>query len=156
MERQVEAAVEIDAPPAVVWRTLVDFGAYGDWNPLLPRIRGEIAEGRRLRAVLVQTGAPPVVLLPEVVAYEPERELRWRTEPPFPGVFAAEHAFLLDPLADGTRTRFTQRERFEGALAAAMPAGLRDRVREGFVSMNDALKARVESRIPVTEEPGES
>jgi hypothetical protein len=152
MDRHVESAVEIDAPPETVWRELLDFGSYRDWNPLLRRVRGRPEEGARLRALLSQPGLPPVVIAPEVIAREETRELRWRSDSPIPGVLTAEHTFLLTPLDDGTRTRFTQQESFEGVLAAAMPAGLISQVERGFGEMNDALKRRVESSVPVVEE----
>ncbi|MFC5366776.1 SRPBCC domain-containing protein [Salinirubrum litoreum] len=152
MDRHVESTVEIDAPPAVVWRELLDFGSYRDWNPLLRRVRGRPEEGARLRALLSQPGLPPVVILPEVITFDAERELRWRSDSPIPGVLSAEHTFLLTPLDGGDRTRFTQTESFEGVLAAAMPAGLVSQVEQGFGEMNDALKRRVESSVPVAEE----
>jgi hypothetical protein len=152
MSRQVEATVDIDARPETVWQVLADFRSYSDWNPLLPRVVGHLEEGARVRALLAQRGFPPVGLLPEILVVDEPRELRWRSEPPFPGVFAAEHAFLLEPLDGGERTRFRQTETFEGALAGAIPASLVDRVREGFVEMNEALRYRAESTVPVTEE----
>jgi hypothetical protein len=152
MDRHVESAVEIDAPPAVVWRELLDFRSYRDWNPLLRRIRGDPRVGGRIRALLSQPGLPPVVIVPEVIAREEERELRWVSTSPIPGVLTAEHTFLLTPLDDGTRTRFTQQESFEGLVAAAMPERLVSQVGDGFGEMNDALKRRVESSIPVVEE----
>lgn len=152
MDRHVESAVEIDAPPAVVWRELLDFGSYGDWNPLLRRVRGRPTEGARLRALLSQPGLPPVVIAPEVIERDEERELRWRSDSPIPGVLSAEHTFLLTPLDDGTRTRFSQQESFEGVLASAMPDRLLSQVEQGFGEMNDALKRRAESSVPVVEE----
>jgi hypothetical protein len=152
MDRHVESAVEIDASPAVVWRELLDFRSYRDWNPLLRRVRGEPRVGTRVRALLSQSGLPPVVIVPEVIAREEERELRWVSDSPVPGVLTAEHTFLLTPLDDGNRTRFIQRERFEGLVAAAMPERLVSQVEQGFDEMNRALKRRVESSIPVVEE----
>ena len=152
MDRHVEAAVEIDAPPAVVWRELLDFRSYRDWNPLLRRVRGDPVEGARIRALLSQPGLPPVVIVPEVIARADERELRWVSDSPLPGVLTAEHTFLLTPLEDGTRTRFTQQESFEGVVAALLPERLVSRIERGFDEMNDALKRRVESSIPVVEE----
>lgn len=152
MDRHVESAVEIDAPPAAVWRALLDFGSYRDWNPLLRRVRGRPTEGTRLRALLSQPGLPPVVIAPEVITREEERELRWVSDSPIPGVLTAEHTFLLTPLDDGSRTRFTQQESFEGVVAALLPERLVSQVERGFGEMNDALKRRVESSVPVVEE----
>jgi carbon monoxide dehydrogenase subunit G len=40
---------EIDASDEAVWAVLVDFESYGDWNPSLPSISGELREGSRYR-----------------------------------------------------------------------------------------------------------
>jgi hypothetical protein len=60
-----------------------------------------------------------------------------------PGVFDGEHSFHVEPLAD-SRSRFTQSERFSGALVPFFAGTLR-RTKEGFMQMNEALKRRVEA-----------
>jgi len=40
--REIETTVEIDAPPAAVWRVLTDFPTYGEWNPFIPTIAGNV------------------------------------------------------------------------------------------------------------------
>ncbi|MFC7137058.1 hypothetical protein ACFQRB_12505 [Halobaculum litoreum] len=82
---------------------------------------------------------------------EPARELAWRSAAPVPGSFDATHRFLLEPLDDGTRTRFTQVETFGGVAGALVPGPLRDRLRAGFETMNEALRERAESTIPVAD-----
>ncbi|KTG11220.1 hypothetical protein AUR64_04640 [Haloprofundus marisrubri] len=147
MTRQVEATIDIDAPPEQVWDALVGFEEYGAWNPLVRRIRGRPEVGGRLNVLLTQRRMPPVFTRPVVSAVVPERELRWTTEPPIPGVIDAEHAFRLDP--KGERTRFTQREWFRGALADVVVDRLGDRLVDGFDEMNRALKRYVEGRQTV-------
>ncbi|WP_435064885.1 SRPBCC family protein [Halobaculum sp. EA56] len=141
----VRAGVEVDAPPAAVWRALTAFDAYPRWNPLIRRVEGRPEEGRRLRVVITQSGVPPALVAPEVTRVVPERELAWRSAAPIPGSFDATHRFLLEPLDGGARTRFTQTETFGGVAGTFVPRSLRARLRDGFASMNEALRERVEA-----------
>ncbi|WP_277552669.1 SRPBCC domain-containing protein [Halobaculum limi] len=140
----VEASVVVDASPAAVWQTLTAFDAYPEWNPLIRRVSGRPTEGHKLGVLLTQNGIPPTLIRPTVTRLVPERELSWRSAAPIPGSFEATHRFLLEPLTDGEQTRFTQTETFGGVAAGLVPRGLRTRIREGFVAMNEALAARVE------------
>jgi hypothetical protein len=42
---EIEKVIEIDAPPADVWRVLLDFDAYGEWNPFIRSISGRVEPG---------------------------------------------------------------------------------------------------------------
>ncbi|PSQ08165.1 SRPBCC domain-containing protein [Halobacteriales archaeon QS_6_71_20] len=142
----VQASVEIAAPPSAVWAVLVGFETYREWNPLIRRVDGRPEPGHRLRVVIAQRGLPPTLIAPEVTRVVPERELSWRSAAPIPGAFDASHSFLLEPVDGGSRTRFTQTETFGGVAGALVSVALCGRVREGFVSMNGALRDRVEAR----------
>jgi len=133
---EITASVEIPAPPSVVWDVLTDLDEYPRWNTLLT-LTGELAEGNTVSARLAVPGLPAVRFRPEITAIEPERVLRWRST--LFGV-TAEHAFLLDPTAAGTR--FVQREQFSGRLAGPVVNRLERRIRRGFEQMNVGLRRR--------------
>ncbi|MEZ3143894.1 SRPBCC family protein [Halobaculum sp. MBLA0143] len=141
----VTAAVEIDAPPAAVWEALTAFERYGAWNPLLPRVEGEPVEGESVRAVIAQPRFPPVPIRAEITRVDPERELAWEAAVPGGGLVRVSHAFQLRPLAGGDRTEFTQLERLDGPVGAAVPSSLVGFLADGFDEMNEALTRRVES-----------
>ncbi len=152
----VTASVEIDAPPAAVWETLTAFERYGAWNPLLPRVRGEIAEGAEIRAVVAQPRVPPLPIRARITRVEPERELTWETRVPGAGLLSVAHTFELTPLAgaDGgseteaaERTRFTQIETLDGPVGRAVPDRVVGFLADGFDEMNAALRRRVESTL---------
>lgn len=140
--RRIETAVDIAAPPAAVWRVLVDFASYPEWNPLIRRIEGEVRVGARLRVTIQPPGRKPMTFRPTVRAAEPGRELRWLGRVLIPGLFDGEHAFVLEPSGAGCRLR--HEERFTGLLAAAFPSMLADTAK-GFEALNAALARRVES-----------
>lgn len=134
--RELSVSVEIPVPPATVWHVLIDVEAYPRWNTLL-RVEGEFTPGETVDATLSVPGLPTVSFSPEIVTVDPERELRWRS-----GLLGAtaEHAFLLEPIDGGTRTRFTQYEEITGPLTSRVVDRLARRLRRGFEQMNVGLK----------------
>jgi len=134
----LRAETTVEAPPAVVWDVLVDVASYPEWNPVL-RVRGEIAEGERLWALLLDRDLPPAPFRPVVTRVDPGRELRWRTEFPL-GTVTAEHTFRVEPAPEGAR--FVQSEQFEGSLVDPVLRRLSDTVRRSFDRMNEAMAVR--------------
>lgn len=134
---EVTVSTDVPAPPAVVWAVLTDVESYPKWNTLLS-VRGEFAVGETVAARLSMPGFPTVPFSPEVTAIEPERALRWRSS--LFGV-VAEHAFLLEPTADGG-TAFVQQESFSGPMAGPVVGRLERRIRRGFEQMNLGLRRR--------------
>jgi hypothetical protein len=141
--REIETTVEIDAPPAAVWRVLTDFPTYGEWNPFIPTIAGNVQVGERLTVRLEPPGGKGMTIEPTVLAAEPERELRWKGRLVIPGLFDGEHTFRIEPI-DGQRSRFVHGERFTGILVGFVK-GILGKTEAGFEQMNAALKQRVEA-----------
>jgi hypothetical protein len=139
---ELEHAIEIDAPTDEVWRALAETERYGEWNPFIRRLQGELREGARLEVEIAPPGGRSMTFKPTVVVAAPGRELRWLGRLLLPGLFDGDHRFLLEPLPDG-RTRFVQSERFSGLLVGLLGRSL-ERTRVGFEEMNCALKAEVE------------
>jgi len=81
---------------------------------------------------------------PTVLLAQPNSELRWLGHLLFPGIFDGEHFFKIAVSASGG-ARFTQGETFSGVLVGLAKASLDRGTKAGFVSMNDALKARAEN-----------
>lgn len=145
MARTIAHHIDIDAPPAVVWSHLVDTASYGEWNPFVRQLRGELNTGETLTVRLAPPGCRAVTIKPTVTTAAPERELRWVGHLLVPGLFDGEHGFRLDALPDG-RTRLVQFENFRGLLVGLLGATL-ERTRVGFEQMNRALKQRAETGV---------
>jgi hypothetical protein len=140
---EIERIIEIDAPPEAVWRVLLDFDAYAEWNPFIRSISGHPEPGETLTVRLEPPGGRRVTIKPKVVAVEPERELRWQGRLLVRGLFDGEHTLRIEPTGEG-RTRFVHREQFRGVLVGLLKGVLR-KTANGFEQMNAALKKRVES-----------
>lgn len=138
--KELCASIEIDATPAAVRETLVDFASYPDWNPFIPRAEGVLVRGERLRVRIEPPGSRGMTFRPRVEIAAQERKLEWVGHLLVPGLFDGRHSFEIEPLEEGVR--FVQRERFSGLLVGLLLDEAS--VREGFRAINRALAERVE------------
>jgi hypothetical protein len=142
-DRQIETSIVIAAPPPLVWAVLMNFPAYGQWNPFIRRLSGTAVPGSRLEAEIQPVGMSPQTFRPIVVRCETNREFAWRGSLPVPGLFAGTHMFHLEP--QGTGTRFDHSETFSGLLMPFV-GGVLKASEAGFTAMNEALKRECEQR----------
>ena len=139
---EIRTELEIAAPASHVWRILTDFPRYGEWNPFITELAGELAVDRKLHVRLSLPEGRDVRIRPQLVRCDEHRELRWRGHLLFPGLFDGEHFFRLEPVTEA-RTRFVQGENFSGVLVRFSGRTI-TRAARGFVYMNQALKRRAE------------
>jgi hypothetical protein len=139
---ELRTEIEIQAPALAVWKVLVDFAAYRDWNPFIPHITGELRVGAKLEVLITPPESREMTFRPKVLVLDEGRELRWLGHFLVPGLFDGEHFFRLHELTE-ERTRLSHGEDFTGILVRLAGRGLTNSAR-GFVYMNQALKRRVE------------
>ena len=144
--RELTSQIEFDGTPSEVWDVLADLPSYGEWNPFMREIAGEVRVGARLRVQLAPIGERGITMHPTVLVAEPGRELRWLGHLLLPRIFDGEHVLEIQEVRPG-RVRFLQHERFRGVLLPLLWKKLREGgTAKGFAAMNDALAARVASR----------
>jgi hypothetical protein len=146
---ELNTEIEIDAPAETVWRLLMDFKSYPDWNPFIRSIEpidGETKEGAPLKVFLKPGGGSGMTIKPNVTAYAPETKFGWLGSLGVKGLFDGRHEFLLEPLA-GDKVRFIQREIFSGILVPVIWALIKKNTKLGFEEMNSALKERAEKNL---------
>jgi hypothetical protein len=142
--KEIVTDIDIEAAPETVWHVLTDFRAFPSWNPFIVRIAGDRRPGARLEVRIEPPGARGWTFRPRMIAYEPNRELRWIGRVLIPGLFDGEHVFLIEPRPPPRRVRFTQREAFSGVLVPLVWNQMEKTTRRGFEDMNRALKTRAE------------
>lgn len=142
---ELRTEVEINAPPAHVYRVLTDFAAYHEWNPFIPSISGKLAVGEVLSVEMSLPEGKSYLLKPRITRLADAGELRWRGTYLAPFLLEAEHFFLLREHEPGM-TRFVQGENFSGLLLRFAGNTLTLAAR-GFVYMNQALKRRAEATL---------
>ena len=144
--KELVTRIEINAPPAKVWETLMNFQDYPQWNPFVQFLLGKPQVGGQLHALLAPPGGSQMVFHPTVLKVEPKKEFRWKGKLWFPGLFDGEHFFQLRPLGPD-RTLFIQGEMFSGVLVPFLKKVLEGATQAGFKAMNEALKARAEETL---------
>jgi hypothetical protein len=134
-----EIAVDISAPPEVVWSVMSDAEKWHEWTPSVTSIR--LLGGAPLRvgsrALIRQPKFPPAVW--KVTRLEPDRGFVWTSG--FPGMRVHAH-HSLDVLATGTRVRL--RLDYEGALGRLMARMTRDITNRYLEYEANELKQRSE------------
>jgi hypothetical protein len=141
--KEVRSEIEINSYPESVWRILIDFGAYDQWNPFINKIIGAPTEGSKIDIYIETPSGKNRKYSPRITRVEEGRELRWFGKSSLPGFLNAEHIFIIEELQP-ERVRFIQRELFEGLLTRVFGKGVDTDIRQGFQDMNDALKKRAE------------
>lgn len=140
--KRVDSEIEIPASPEQVWSVLADIRNWPRWNRVMPRLEGELAEGRVVELELAVPGRRTSRRKPRLVRVADNRELRWRDQVLARQVFASEHWFTLEPTPGGCRVRHG--EQIGGWLAVFMGRKTLEQTARVLDLMNRDLKRRVE------------
>src|SRR5882757_9479069 len=102
--KEYTTSYHIAAAPARVWAVLVDAARYGDWNPEIVAIDGNIGPGQRITAhVRLGSGKVQKVGL-RVTALDAPHLMEWTGGLPF-GLFVGRRTFTVDSAASGCEFR---------------------------------------------------
>jgi hypothetical protein len=140
---ELRAELEIAAPVAHVYRVLVDFAAYPEWNPFITSIQGKLAIGEVLNVEMSLPEGSTYQLRPKLTQVRENAELRWSGHFWFSGLLEAEYSFQLSERGE-MLTHVVQGENFSGFLLRFAGETLTLTAR-GLVYLNQALKKRAES-----------
>jgi hypothetical protein len=141
--RAIETSVDIAAPADTVWRVLMDFSAYPEWNPFIRHIEGLSTAGERLSVLIQPPDQKPMRFRPRVQNARQGEAFSWLGKLFVPGLFDGCHEFILE--ANGRATRLHHRETFSGMLVPLVWNKMQPSTRAGFEAMNQAIKQRAES-----------
>jgi hypothetical protein len=143
MSREITTDIEIDGTAQAVWDILADFAKYPLWNSFLLQIRGTPRAGAWIRFRFELPRGFRAVACALILKAEAGRELRWAGG--LPGIFRAEHYFIIERLND-SKLRFHHGEIFSGVVLSMVWPILRNGGSEVYEAMNVALKQRAEQR----------
>jgi hypothetical protein len=141
--KEVRSEIDINSYPESVWRILIDFATYEQWNPFINKIVGLPTKGSKIDIYIETASGKNRKYSPRITKVEEGHELRWFGKSSLPGFLNAEHIFTIEELQP-ERVRFIQREVFDGLLTRVFGKGVDTDIRQGFQDMNDALKKRAE------------
>lgn len=141
----IKTNIEINAPKEIIWQILTDFPLFSQWNPFVRKISGSLIPGQRLAIELRQKNGGSMKFKPVVLAYEPNKTLRWKGNLLIPGLFDGEHYFELVEI-DRNTCKLTHGENFSGLLPGLMK-NMMIETADSFELMNQALKQRAEGMV---------
>lgn len=144
MQRAVEYRTGVQAPAEIIWEVIADFASWKDWNPVHPRIEGEMRIGTSLVVDLVPVADGPVTTLTPVVQdWVPFEQLHWRTSRL--GGFVTAIRYLEIENMGPTNATFSNGELFMGPLVRLVSREERRRLRVAFTRMGEAVKTHAEA-----------
>ena len=140
---EIRNDIEIGGPVERVWEVLTGFDRFHEWNPVIRKVAGTLTVGKD---VVISVAAPTGHLdwNVTVVRVDPGREFAWTFSERHPWLYRGEHTFRVEPI-DAHRTRYLDRETFNGLLVPGRKRRLGTVTKAGMVAMGDALKQRVEA-----------
>lgn len=144
LTRRLVTAVDIAAPPAVVWRVLTDLAAYREWNPFIIAADAH-PDGERTMLTIHPPGSRRQRHPVRITACDPHRRFAWQGD--FAGarvLLIGRHSLLLSALPGGG-THLDHVEEFTGLMVPAVWSWVLDtRLRAGFHAMDAACAGRAE------------
>ncbi len=137
----VNTEIIINSSKEKVWKILVDFKKYPEWNPFVREVIGTAKVSEKLKVYVKPENGRGMRFTATLIKVEMNKELRWVGHMLFPGLLDGEHIFIIKPIGKN-KIRFIHSERFSGLLSFL--GGLNKLTREGLRAMNLALKSRAE------------
>lgn len=142
--KTIETLIMVDSNPDKIWSILTNFKEYELWNPFMIKVVGNAILGSKIEVNIKTISGKQRTYFPIITKCEINRELRWKGKSFLPGIFDGERIFVIEKSNDN-KVSFLHKEVFKGLGASLVGNKLDQDLRESFVSMNKALKARAES-----------
>lgn len=132
----------VAASPERVWETLLDIGAWSEWNQTLFDANAPLESGRVVGMKLA-LGPMRIRMRQHVNVVEPPHRLEWRSLNVPERFLAVQRVFEIVPL-DGGGVVLRQSEFGETPAATAMIWMLRRWIRAGYEAIAEGIRDRVE------------
>ena len=134
----------VAASAQTVWDVLTDFDRYGEWNPSLPSIRGELRPGNEVALTLGMPGRPSPKVKARFTQVEARRRLTWDGNAGADWLFAGHREFIIDEQPDAT-VLLTHVEDVRGVLFPVFRVVMGSAIQRSHDEFNDALRTRCEA-----------
>lgn len=143
MQRAVEFRTGVKAPAELVWEVISDFSTWKDWNPIHPRMEGEMRIGTTLTVDLVLGEGQITTIQPVVQDWVPYEQLHWRTKR-LRGFVTAIRYLEIESMGPENST-FSNGELFMGALVRWVSRDERRQLRVAYTRMGQAVRDHAEA-----------
>lgn len=143
---EIKDVIDIDAPVDEVWKAVINFEQYKEWNSQLSYLGGKVDPQSKLHLRLAAEGASPYEFKPDISHWVEQKRFAWIARTGLPRIFDGEHFFELEALGPH-QTRLTNREEYRGILSLIFQQlPMMKTAPAGFQKMNAELKEYVEHK----------
>ena len=112
----------------------------------MTRIIGEAGLGKKIEVHIRTVKGKNRTYHPTITKFDINKELRWQGRSFLPGIFEGERIFEIKEISS-EEISLIHLEVFRGIGVKLMGNRLDDDLQQSFQAMNNALKARAESRV---------
>ena len=140
---RIVTTTTISAPIGEVWDALADLPSYSAWNPLTPKIEGELRHGEALTLHVSLLGRR-MQRVHRVSRLEPERMLAWTIEGSPGWWLRGERRQSLEPVSE-SECVYRNEEEILGLASSFVWLLLRSTLRKALDATGQALKSHVEA-----------
>lgn len=142
--REIRTEIDINAPAAKVWQTLMDFNGWANWNPIVNAANGNAAKGSKLDITMKgDNGKDGPKYQATITQFENSKLFRWRAKMMGGIMMTNDKVFELESTPAGTH--LVHKELFSGIMPGLMWGKLNKFVPAMLDSMNSALKDLTEN-----------
>ncbi|WP_338814917.1 SRPBCC domain-containing protein [Bernardetia sp. Wsw4-3y2] len=138
--KQYHTKITINSPLETVWTALVNTENYPNWNPLVGKLEGNLAEEQTIKTYIIPLGN---TYSPKIIAFVPYNQLTWKGIQGASFLIAGEHYYKLRKV-DNQNTELLHGEYFTGLLSFFIPKKLLQKMENAFLEHNQALKTLLE------------
>ena len=142
--KTIETEIKVDTNPDKICAILTNFKEYELWNPFMIKVVGNAILGSKIEVNIKTINGKERNYFPIITKCEINKELRWKGKSFLPGIFDGERIFVIEKSRDN-RVSFLHKEVFKGLGVKLVGNKLDQDLRESFLKMNKALKARAEN-----------
>jgi hypothetical protein len=125
--KEYHTHIEINAPRNEVWNSLTSFENYGEWNPLVSELTGDISEGGTINTRIVPLNKTFSVKL---LSYRENEEIIWKGRQVASFLLAGKHYYRLKEHKENV-TILEHGEYFTGFLSTFIPKRLLEKNGKG-------------------------
>jgi hypothetical protein len=141
MAFRIQQKVGVQAPATQVWDVVSDLDHWNRWNPLYTEAEGKLSIGAPLRLKRVLPSDGQRVIEARIVDWVPDSQLIWSRKV---GFMATSLSYIELEVLSEEGCVLAIGEIFNGMGADLLPKPLRRDLRNGFLAMCEAAKARAE------------
>ncbi len=143
MPFEIDHILRVEAPAETVWRVIVDFDAYPEWNPFVVGCSSTLVPGEPIDMRVALLG-PTLPQRETIFEHEPGRRMVYGLAPNFTGALASNRTHEVEPLGPES-CEYRSHFELSGWLSPVVRVLLGARLRAGFTAMSEGIRVRAES-----------